>query len=108
MNYTHHELERISYITGNGLAPIYEEACRVEAMEESASDADGYIQEAIGSMPDEDFLSDIIAECESMSNFRVTKAALKEIVAQLEELQSQIARSSEYGLEQLNKARSLL
>ncbi len=108
MNYTHHELERISYITGNGLAPIYEEASRIEALEESAADACTYIQEAKCSIPEEDFLQELIDKCRAMSKGRVTMAEVAEFCKDLEDLQSQIAQSSEYGLEQLAKAKKEL
>ena len=108
MNYTHHELERISYITGNGLAPVYEEASRIEAMEESMGDASSYIQEAKACMPEEDFLQELIDQCRVMGQGRVTKADVLAFCVQLEELQSEIAQSSEYGLEQLAKAKKEL
>lgn len=104
MNYTHHELERISYIAGNGLAPIYEEASRIDALDESMGDACTYIQEAKGSIPKEDFLQDLINQCRAMGQGRVTKAEVLAFCSDLEDLQSEIARSSEYGLEQLAKA----
>lgn len=108
MNYTNHELERISYITGNGLAPIYEEASRIDALEEAAEDACSYIWEAKGSMPSEDFLQKLINQCRAMSKCRVTMAEVAEFCKDLEDLQSQIAQSSEYGLEQLAKAQKEL
>lgn len=104
MNYTHHELERMSYITGNGLAPIYQEASRVETLEEAAGDACTYIEGAKGSLPKEDFLQGLIDQCQAMAKGRVTKADVLDFCAELEELQDEIARSSEYGLEQLKKA----
>ena len=104
MNYTHHELERISYITGNGLAPVYQEASMVGTLEEAMGDACTCIQEAKGSFPGEDFLQDLINQCRAMAKGRVTKADMLAFCVELEELQDQIARSSEYGLEQLAKA----
>lgn len=104
MNYTHHELERISYIAGDGLAPLYEEASRVEAMEESAYDAVQLLCDARSGFPDEDFLQDLINQCRAMSKGRVTMAEVAEFCKALEDLQDEIARSSEYGLEQLAKA----
>lgn len=104
MNYTHHELERMSYIIGNGLAPVYQEASRVETLEEAAGDACTYIQEAKGSLPNEDFLQDLINQCRAMAKGRVTKADVLAFCVELEEFQSQVASSSEYGLEQLAKA----
>lgn len=104
MNYTHHELERISYITGNGLAPVYQEASRVETLEDASVDACGYIQEAKGSFPGEDFLQGLIDQCRAMAKGRVTKADVLAFCVELEDLQDEIARSSEHGLEQLAKA----
>lgn len=104
MNYTHHELERISYITGNGQALLHDEASKVEDMEEAASDALGYIQEAKGSFPGEDFLQGLIDQCRAMSKGRVTKADVLAFCVELEELQDEIARTSEHGLDLLQKA----
>ena len=104
MNYTHHELERISYIAGNGQAPLYAELDAAELREESIDSACTYIQEAKGSMPSEDFLQDLINQCLAMGQGRVTKAEVLAFCSDLEDLQSEIARSSEYGLEQLAKA----
>ena len=104
MNYTHNELERISYIQGTGQAPLYEELEEKESLEERMGDAATHIQEAKGSFPSEDFLQDLINQCRAMSKGRVTMAEVAEFCKDLEELQSQIAQSSEYGLEQLAKA----
>ena len=104
MNYTHHELERISYITGTGQAPLYAELDTAELREESIDSALTYIKEAKGSLPGEDFLQELINQCRAMAKGRVTKADVLAFCVELEELQDQIAQSSEYGLEQLQKA----
>jgi hypothetical protein len=104
MNYTHHELERISYITGTGQAPLYAELDTAELREEAMSDACTYIQEAKSGMPDEDFLQGLIDQCRAMAKGRVTKADVLAFCVELEDLQDEVARSSEHGLEQLAKA----
>lgn len=104
MNYTHHELERISYIMGTGQAPLYAELDTAKLREEAMGDACTYIQEAKGSLPGEDFLQELIDQCRAMAKGRVTKAEVLAFCVELEEFQSQVASSSEYGLEQLAKA----
>ena len=108
MNYTHHELERINYINGTGLAPLHEEASLVEEQVEAMGDAATHIQEAKGSFPGEDFLQELIDQCRAMGQGRVTKAEVLEFCKDLEELQDTIARQSEYGLDELRKAERLL
>ena len=108
MNYTHHELERISYTIGNGQAALYAELAEAEDKTEAASDACGYIQEAKTAFPGEDCLQELINKCRAMSQGRVTKAEVLAFCVELEELQSNLARSAEYGLDELKKAEGLL
>lgn len=108
MNYTHHELERISYVIGNGQASLYQELAEAEDKEEAADDARSHIQEAKGSFPSEDFLQELIDQCRAMGQGRVTKAEVLAFCEELEELQDTMARQSEYGLDELVKAERLL
>lgn len=108
MNYTHHELERISYIQGTGQCDLYQELAEADAKEEAAEDARIHIKEAKSGFPNEDFLQELINECRAMGQGRVTKAEVLEFCERLEELQGEIARSAEYGLDELVKAERLL
>lgn len=108
MNYTHHELERISYIQGNGLANLYEEASLVESLVEAEGDASIHIDEAKGSFPKEDFLQEAINELLVMAQSRVTKSDVIAFAENLKDLQDEIARQSEYGIDELRKAQGLL
>ena len=108
MNYTHHELERISYTIGNGQAALYAELAEAEDKTEAANDACSHIQEAKGSFPDEDCLQALIDECRELGQGRVTKAEVLALCEKLEELQSSLARDAEYGLDELQKAERLL
>jgi hypothetical protein len=108
MNYTHHELERISYIQGTGQAPLYEELDEKESLEERMGDAATHIQEAKGSFPKEDFLQELIDQCRAMSKGRVTMAEVAEFCKDLEELQDEVSRQTDYGLDELAKAERLL
>lgn len=107
MNYTHHELERISYTIGNGQAALYAELAEAEDKTEAADDACTHIQEAKGSFPGEDCLQEAISYCQNIDG-RVTKANIETLTKLLEELQSRLARDAEYGLHELQKAERLL
>lgn len=108
MNYTHHELERISYTIGNGQADLYAELAEAEDKTEAANDACSHIQEAKASFPGEDCLQALIDECRELGQGRVTKAEVLALCEKLEELQSSLARDAEYGLDELQKAERLL
>jgi predicted RecB family endonuclease len=108
MNYTHHELERINYIKGNMVANLFAEMDDKEILDEAMEDAVMHINEAKGSFPGEDCLQELIDECTIMAAGRVTKAEVRELCKKIEELQSQLANASEYGLEELSKAEGLL
>lgn len=108
MNYTHHELERISFINGDKQHSLYQELSEKDALEDAQRDAEDHIQEAKGSFPSEDFLQELIDECFAMGQGRVTKAEVLEFCERLRELQDTIARQSEYGLDELVKAERLL
>lgn len=108
MNYTHHELERISYTIGNGQAALYAELAEAEDKTGAVDDACSHIQEAKGSFPGEDCLQALIDECRGLGQGRVTKAEVLALCEKLEELQSSLARDAEYGLNELQKAERLL
>lgn len=108
MNYTHHELERISYTIGNGQAALYAELAEAEDKTEAVDDACSHIQEAKGSFPGEDCLQALIDECKALGQGRVTKAEVLALCEKLEELQSSLARDAEYGLDELQQAERLL
>ena len=108
MNYTHHELERISYTIGNGQAALYAELAEAEDKTGAVDDACSHIQEAKGSFPGEDCLQALIDECRELGQGRVTKAEVLALCEKLEELQSSLARDAEYGLDELQQAERLL
>lgn len=107
MNYTHHELERISYTIGNGQAALYAELAEAEDKTDAADDACTHIQKAKGSFPVGDCLQEAISYCQNIEG-RVTKANIEVLTILLEELQSSLARAAEYGLDELQKAERLL
>lgn len=102
------ELERISYITDTGQCELYAELATKDVLQEAAADAVTHIEEAMASIPSEDFLQDLIDQCRAMSMGRVTKAEVAEFCKDLEELQDSINRDVEYAADELRKAKNLL
>jgi hypothetical protein len=101
-NYTFIELERAAYIDGDvKLANAYHDAGKFEAREDKIIDTILFIEEGMDSFAAEDFLQSLIDDCRKLSESRVTKSAFVTLCEKLEELQSEIARQSEYGREQL-------
>lgn len=68
------------------------------------------IEDAIASFPDEDFLEPAIGKLKVLWNKIPAqhRGELTRITAELEEVQTATQQSSEYGLEQLESAESLL
>jgi len=108
MTLTYEELERHAYVANDPMANVYGELADAELADEGRLSAWSYINEAKGSLPGEDCLRSLIDQCRTMAQSRVTKADLLAFCEQLEALQSEIAQSTEYGLEQLEKAQEKL
>ena len=79
---------------------------RAEQLEE-VLDIEGYITEGKSQFVDEDFLEPVLKLLRNLhSNLRKsdTKEAIQYIIAEAEDLQGTVARASEYGADELNKA----
>lgn len=108
MTLTYEELERHAYVANDPGYQLYAELADAELADEGRLTAWSYIDEAKGSLPGEDCLQSLIDQCRTMAQSRVTKADLLAFCEQMETMQSEIAQSSEYGLEQLEKAQEEL
>lgn len=104
INCTYAELERLAYASGSDKAPIMAKLAEFETGFLAAETAVVHIEEACSSIPDEDFLQDLIDKCRAMVKGRITKRDLEALAESLEELQNQIAQSSEYAHDELRKA----
>ena len=73
---------------------------------EKIDGATGYIDEAKGSFPDEDFLAKPIKAMQELAKSvrGANREALEKIIAQLSEIQTTTYQQAEYGLEQLESA----
>lgn len=109
MNYTHQELERITYINGGShqAHQAHQAASEKDDLEDAAIDASGYIDEAKSVLPNEDFLQEAISYCKNITG-RVTKHHIGVIMDLLENIQDEQWRSTEYAAEQLNLAQRKL
>lgn len=87
-----------------------EELLDCELAMEVSYDAAGYIDEALGQWPEEDFLDDVIEGLkEQAKHRRGDKAvAMRASIALLEEIAQTVQQSAEHGQEQLGKALKLL
>lgn len=103
MNMTYAELERIAFIAGSSYKPLALLA-DYECQGNAANDAQTHIQDAKGSYPAEDFLQEVINDLLQLAKGRVTKAEVLAIAERLEELQTQVYQSSEYGINELVQA----
>lgn len=77
---------------------------------ENLEDVPGEITEAKAGFPDEDCLQDIIKQLQVLQkNLRGdNRTTLGVVIEQVEERQTSLMQSSEYGLEKLNSALSML
>jgi hypothetical protein len=103
------EQERAAYMSGDTeKAVLLAQAAFVEDMRNGTESALCYIQEARSAYPSEDCLASIIDEARTMARGRVTKAEVLRLVEMMEELQLELARSAEYGLDELKQAKEAL
>ena len=103
-NLSAEERERIAYMAvDNQTASLLD----AQAAIENLSTPLDYIQEARGSLPSEDWLQDELTELRHAIG-AMRKGANRDVLAHLlqriEDKRDEQARSSEYGLEQLDKA----
>lgn len=98
-NYALAERERMSYLSGNYDAELFEHALRGSAAEDTR--LDNY--EVSAGFPEEDCLQDLIDDLTALAKSRVTKSALVDFLRLLEERQSELSSSGDYGLDELNK-----
>jgi uncharacterized protein YqcC (DUF446 family) len=108
---TNHELERAAYMSGDTeRAVLLAQIIELDALcgDDTRQSAITYIEEAQTAFPGEDCLESIIQEARMMARARVTKAEVMQLVEMMESLQNELARSSEYGLDELKQARRLL
>ena len=108
MQLTNNELERIAFIQGNSIASLYASADAADSTGDAINDALIHIKESKGSMPNEDFLQDLINQGRAMCKARITKSELSAFCDALEELQNKILGDSDYGLDELRNAEKIL
>jgi hypothetical protein len=89
-------------------ALLLAQVAHAEDAHSGAESAICHIDEARTGYPDEDCLESIIDEARTMARGRVTKAEVLRLVEMMEELQLRIARSAEYGLDELRQAKEAL
>ncbi len=107
-NYTYAELERLAYTQGDPAAALYARLADSESARDDIDEAQSHIDEAGTQYPAEDCLQDLIDHAHAMAQGRVTKAEVADFVSMLEERQGELARASEYGLDELRKAAKVL
>jgi hypothetical protein len=106
---TINEQERAAYMAGDtDKAALLAQAALMDGLTEGSESALCHIDEARTGYPDEDCLASIIDEARTMARGRVTKAEVLRLVEMMEELQLELARSAEYGLDELKQAKEAL
>ena len=108
-NLTLPEQERIAYINGDvQLANAIAGQIDDQSTADNALDAGLHVQDAIASIPNEDFLQNFIDKLRIMSKSRVTKEDVAEFAIELEQFQQEMAHTFEYIQNELKEARDLL
>jgi hypothetical protein len=108
-NLTIAEQERAAWIAGDtARAEMLAQLSLMDNLTEGSESALCHIQEAGSAYPSEDCLELIIDEARMMARGRVTKAEVLRLVEMMEELQLDLARSAEYGLDELRQAKESL
>ena len=103
------EAERLAYSEGfTGTAELFARLSDAEHAAQSAQDALAHVQEARSAFPAEDCLQNVIEHAQMLARGRVTKADVQELVEMLENLQLELARSAEHGLDELKRAEAAL
>lgn len=103
------EAERLAYAEGfTGTAELFARLSEAEHVAQGAQDALAHIQEARSAFPAEDCLQDTIKHAQMLARSRVTKADVQELMEMLENLQLELARSAEYGRDELKQAEAAL
>jgi hypothetical protein len=103
------EQERAAYMAGDiDKAALLAQAALMDGLAEGSESALCHIDEARTGYPSEDCLGSIIDEARTMARGRVTKAEVLRLVEMMEELQLELARSAEYGLDELKQAKEAL
>ena len=113
---TPEELERSAYLAGDVRTAAAFADCarlglvcaRLGLVETAANDACTRIDEAIGCYPAEDFAHAVLADLRVLAKrLRGANAEdLTEIIAVLEDLQTEVSGSTEYGIDELRKAQT--
>lgn len=75
-----------------------------ETLEDAGPDVSAYLDEARAGFPAEDCLEEVIQLARGIAGRRVTKSDVLDITEKLEQLQTELWQSAEYGAEQLDKA----
>jgi hypothetical protein len=108
-NLTIAEQERAAWISGDtARADMLAQLSLMDNLTKGSESALCHIQEARSAYPGEDCLESIIDEARTMARGRVTKAEVLRLVEMMEEIQLEIARSTEYGLDELRQAEDSL
>ena len=106
---TTEEQERAAWIAGDtARAKMMAQLSIMDNLTEGSESAICHIQEARTAYPGENCLGSIIDEARMMARGRVTKTEVLRLVEMMEDLQLEIARSAEYGLDELRQAEELL
>lgn len=99
------EKERFAYINGNtDLQKALVESVEAVQLNENIGNASAHIADAKASIPAEDFLQNFIDKLKNRAKNRVTKEDMLHLVAELEELQSELASTFEYMHDELKQA----
>jgi hypothetical protein len=99
------EQERAAYMSGDtDEASLLAQVASAEEVRSGADDAIHHINDARTGYPTEDCLKSVIDEARALARGRVTKADILRLVETMEEIQLEIARSAEYGLDELRQA----
>lgn len=89
----------------NELSNALWQAHLAEAHEDACKTASIHINEAMSQYATEDFLSDVISHITKLSKSRVTKADVTELITMLEQKAQELDSASEYGVDELKKAK---
>jgi hypothetical protein len=108
-NLTIAEQERVAWIAGDAArAEMLAKLSLMDNLTEGSESALCHIQEARSAYPSEDCLGSIIDEARTMARGRVTRSEVLRLIEMMEKLQMELARSAEYGLDELRQAEDSL
>ena len=89
-----------------GLLEVIESGDTFEALKDKCGDAEGMLDDASASFPEEDFLSDVIRRMGNLAKSvrGENKATIIEIIETLESISQDTHNNTGYGLDEIRKA----